>query len=1187
MPPFQRRYPPSQTRKTPSQSRNPSAQRRLLSSRGGHIQSDWYKDAIIYELRVRSFYDSNADGIGDLPGLIDRLDYLEYLGVNTLWLLPFYKSALGDDGYDISDYMSVHPECGTLNDFKTFLREAHARGMRVIIELVLNHTSDQHPWFQRARRSPKGSRQRDFYVWSDTPDRFCEARVIFKDFETSNWAWDPVAGAWYWHRFYAHQPDLNFDSHDVRKALFGVVDFWLAMGVDGLRLDAVPYLYEREGTSCENLPETHAFLRELRKHVDAKFPGRMLLAEANQWPEEAAEYLGSGAGDECHMAFHFPIMPRIFMAVRMEDRFALVDILSQTPPIPSGAQWALFLRNHDELTLEMVTDEERDFMYRMYAKDPRARINLGIRRRLAPLLGNNRRAIELVNGLLFSLPGTPVVYYGDEIGMGDTIYLGDRNGVRTPMQWSSDRNAGFSRANPQQLFLPVITDPEYSYQTVNVETEGHNENSLLNWTRQLIALRKAHPVLGRGDMRPLFPKNPRVFVFLRNSEEETLLVVCNLARTTQHVELDLSEFAGLIPVELFGGTALPTIGRAPYFLLLAPHQFHWFSLKQEEALLRDDDMTARGRDIPDIDMEGDWLSLSLAPNREALESVLPQFLRRQRWFGHRTGPLSDVRFRAPFHLHIGVGREPVLMGFLNIRGEPEERWLLPLAVAQGERAERIERERPESVLARLGVRRAQGPQTRQILYDAFDNPDFALELMRMIAEQRKLRGQAERIAGVHAKGRRRAELMVKGVRRVFGEQSNTSLVFDDRFILKVFRRLLAGPNPDLEIGQLLAQRGFAQTPKLVGHIEHRLGDRAPAATMGVLHEFLPNEGTAFEEAVCAAGRFFERLSGGGAQRIALEQDEAALDQSGRIGPLPRMAEQTRALLHVESLGEVGFWAASRQPPPEPVVQAMGGYLDCARRLGEVTAKLHQTLAAEQDDPAFKPQPFGPTAARALYQGLQGHLFATMQRVSAQVDRPSGTLAELKPEVDRLIAAQPRLVELLSRLRAMTLTGSRIRIHGDFHLGQVLRHGDELSIVDFEGEPSRSLSERRLKRSALRDVAGMIRSFHYAAYAPLLSLQNAETRAIAEEEQRGSMAMAQLFARFSSAAFLRGYLERARAEPFLPSSEEEGEVLLTAFVIGKGLYEIDYELGHRPRWLPLALRGFLGMFGLTEAPPPVD
>ncbi|HSP55550.1 MAG TPA: maltose alpha-D-glucosyltransferase, partial [Dehalococcoidia bacterium] len=518
----------------------------------GLLEDDpfWYRDAIIYETHVRAFSDSDGDGIGDFRGLTQKLDYLQDLGITAIWLLPFYPSPLKDDGYDIADYTNVHQNYGTLRDFMVFLREAHTRGIRVITELVLNHTSDQHPWFQRARRSAPDSRWRNFYVWSDTTEKYKSARIIFKDFESSNWAWDPIANSHYWHRVYSHQPDLNFDNPETKEALFNVLDFWLDAGVDGLRLDAVPYLYEREGTSCENLPETHGALKELRRHVDRGYPNRMLLAEANQWPEDAISYFGDG--DECHMAFHFPVMPRLFMAVQMEDRFPIVDILNQTPPIPDGCQWGLFLRNHDELTLEMVTDEDRDYMYRVYAEERQARINLGIRRRLAPLLGNNRRRIELMNGLLFSLPGTPIIYYGDEIGMGDNIYLGDRNSVRTPMQWSGDRNAGFSRANPQSLFLPVTIDPEYHYETVNVEAQQNNPHSLLWWMKRLIALRKRYRAFSRGSIEFLFPDNRKVLTFIRRFEGETILVVANLSRFVQYVELDLSAFRGRRPVELFG-----------------------------------------------------------------------------------------------------------------------------------------------------------------------------------------------------------------------------------------------------------------------------------------------------------------------------------------------------------------------------------------------------------------------------------------------------------------------------------------------------------------------------------------------------------------------------------------------------------------------------------------------------------
>ncbi len=539
----------------------------------------WYKDAIVYQLHVRAFRDSNADGVGDFRGLCDKLDYLRDLGVTALWLLPFYPSPLKDDGYDIAHYTKVHPAYGTLRDFQAFLKEAHRLGIRVITEMVLNHTSDQHPWFQRARQSKPGSRYRDFYVWSDTPDRYPDARVIFKDFEHSNWSWDTVAKAYYWHRFYSHQPDLNFDHSEVRRSLLDVVDFWLDMGVDGLRLDAAPYLYERDDTTCENLPETHAFLKELRRHVDERYEGRLLLAEANARPEDTVAYLGDG--DECHAAFNFPLMPRLFMAIHMEDRRPILSAIEQTLEIPASCQWMLFLRNHDELTLEMLSDEDREYVYRVYAEDPQARVNSGIRRRLTPLLANNRRRLELMYGLLLSLPGTPVVYYGDEIGMGDNIYVGDRNGVRTPMQWSGDRNAGFSSANPQRLFLPVILDPEYHYGSVNVEMQQKNPHSLLWWMRRIVALRKQHTAFGRGSTHLLEPDNHHVLAYVRRFRREAILVVANVSRFVQHVELDLGQYAGMVPIELFGRTRFPVIREEPYFITLGPHDFYWFALERQ------------------------------------------------------------------------------------------------------------------------------------------------------------------------------------------------------------------------------------------------------------------------------------------------------------------------------------------------------------------------------------------------------------------------------------------------------------------------------------------------------------------------------------------------------------------------------------------------------------------------------
>ncbi len=535
----------------------------------------WYKDAIFYEVYVRGFFDSNGDGNGDLRGLIDKLDYLRELGVDCLWLMPIYASPLKDDGYDIADFFRIHPTLGVVEDFTALTEAAHARGIRIIADLVLNHTSDQHPWFQEARRDPSSPRH-DYYVWSDTNQKYADTRIIFKDTETSNWTWDPVARQYYWHRFYSHQPDLNYDNPEVHREILNVIAFWLDRGIDGFRVDAIPYLYEREGTNCENLPETHAFCREMRRFVDARYPGTLLLAEANQWPRDLLPYFGEG--DEFHMAFNFPLMPRMYMAIRREQSWPLIEIMDQIPHIPPACQWALFLRNHDELTLEMVTDDERDYMYREYAKDPRMRLNLGIRRRLAPLMENDRRQIELLHSLLLTLPGSPVLYYGDEIGMGDNIYLGDRNGVRTPMHWTGDRNAGFSRADPSQLYQAVLLDPLYHYQASNVEAQLRSPTSLLWSLRRLIRVRKKNPVFGRGTLKFVPCENHRVVAYLREHQGQAVLVVNNLSSQAQPAELDLRNFRDRVPVELFGNQAFPRIEDRPYFLSLNPHSYFWFRL---------------------------------------------------------------------------------------------------------------------------------------------------------------------------------------------------------------------------------------------------------------------------------------------------------------------------------------------------------------------------------------------------------------------------------------------------------------------------------------------------------------------------------------------------------------------------------------------------------------------------------
>src|SRR5438309_3247622 len=702
----------------------------------------WYKDAIIYELHVKTFHDSDADGIGDFRGLIEKLDYLQELGITAIWLLPFYPSPLKDDGYDIANYLDVNPHYGTLDDFRAFLDAAHERGLRVITELVINHTSDQNPWFQKSRRAPTGSPEREVYVWSDNPEKYKDARIIFKDFETSNWSWDPIAKSYYWHRFYSHQPDLNFDNPAVHEVLERVCDFWLKLGVDGVRLYAIPYLYEREGTNCENLPETHVYLKKLRAHIDAHFSGRMLLAEANQWPEDAVAYFGNG--DESHMNFHFPLMPRMFMALQMEDRFPIIDILAQTPAIPDNCQWALFLRNHDELTLEMVTDEERDYMYRVYTQDPSARLNLGIRRRLAPLLSNNRRRIELMNGLLFSLPGTPVLYYGDEIGMGDNIFLGDRNGVRTPMQWSADRNAGFSRANRQRLYLPVITDPEYHYETVNVEAQQGNPHSIYSWTKRLIALRKRHRAFGRGTLELLRPENRKVLAYVRRYESEQILCIANLSRFLQAVELDLSQWKGLVPVELFSSNEMPVIGDNPYFLTLGPHAFYWFAMQPRAAPSIQSDGAQVATALAEVRTAGGWEAALVGAAKERLESVLLGYIPQRRWFGGKARRIKTASIVDVVTVPGAEGNSyltSVVIGYAE--GDPDT-YMIPIAYANAPEAPHILERWPISAIA--WVRNA-GEEPRGLLYDALGPPNFAEAMLGAIARRRRATGGTGTLVG--------------------------------------------------------------------------------------------------------------------------------------------------------------------------------------------------------------------------------------------------------------------------------------------------------------------------------------------------------------------------------------------------------------------------------------------------------
>ena len=1111
----------------------------------------WYKDAVLYEIHVRAFADSDGDGMGDFKGLTERLDYLQGLGITAIWILPFYPSPWRDDGYDISDYAEVHSAYGSIKDFKTFLREAHRRGLKVITELVINHTSDQHPWFQRARRAEPGSRWRDFYVWSDSPEKYADARIIFKDFESSNWSWDPVAKAYYWHRFFSHQPDLNFENERVHRAVLQALDFWMDMGVDGLRLDAIPYLYEAEGTNCENLPRTHEFLKKLRAHVDARYPGRMLLAEANQWPEDSIAYFGDfeTGGNECHMAFHFPVMPRLYMALRMEDRFPVVDILQQTPPIPADCQWATFLRNHDELTLEMVTDEDRDYMYRVYASDPRARINLGIRRRLAPLLGNDRRRIELMNGLLFSLPGAPVLYYGDEIGMGDNIYLGDRNGVRTPMQWSGDRNAGFSKANPQKLFLPVITDPEYHYEAVNVEAQQGNTHSLLWWTRRLIALRKRHKAFSRGTLEFLYPQNHHVLAFLRRFENETLLVVANLSRFAQHVELDLSAFRGATPVELFGRTSFPAVGDLPYLLTLGPNSFYWFNLELEPEPLR---MRAGGTgseaELPALAVQGSWESCLQGRCKSDLETALAELLPTRRWFGGKARRIRQVEITESISLEETGSDAEVRLALLSVdytEGESET-YALPLAFAREERAEQVLRDWRPAVLAIL---QSDDPAGRGVLYDALWDAGFARGLLEAMARRRRFKGEARELAASTAGAFRETlgEGPVPEPSILKGEQSNTSIRFGDRFVLKLFRRLEPGVNPDLEIGRFLTERTtFRHAPRVAGWLEVR--DGREALTLGILNVFVPNEGDAWTYTLDILGRYFERVM-------------TAADRGDR-------GEQPAAPVPEEPL-----LALAGQETPAEVRERIGIYLQSAQLLGERTAELHIALASRPDEADFAPEPFSLLYQRSLYQSMRSLTGRTFQLLRQHLD----SLPEpARAEAEEVLAAQDRIVQRFGSLVGGKISATRIRTHGDYHLGQVLYTGKDFVILDFEGEPARALSERRLKRSPFRDVAGMLRSFQYAAHAKLH--EEAEAGLVPAGSLPALESWALDWERWTSAAFLRAYLDRAAGSSFVPSSREELGMLIDVYLLEKAVYELGYELNNRPGWIRIPLQGIRQILG---------
>ena len=1211
----------------------------------------WYKDAIIYELHVRAFADSNGDGIGDFPGLLSRLDYLQDLGVTCIWLLPFFPSPMRDDGYDIANYVDVNPVYGTLNDFKLFLDAAHHRNMQVMIELVINHTSDQHPWFKAARLAPPGSPARDMYVWSSSDSVYKDARIIFTDTEKSNWTWDETAKAYYWHRFFSHQPDLNFDNPMVIDEVLKAMRFWLDMGVDAMRMDAIPYLVERDGTSCENLPETHRIIKLIRAAIDAEYANRLVLAEANQWPADVRPYFGEG--DECHMAFHFPLMPRIYMALRQEDRLPITDIMAQTPDIPGNCQWGLFLRNHDELTLEMVTNDERDYMYFAYSADPRMRVNVGIRRRLAPLLDNNRRRIELLNSLLLSFPGTPILYYGDEIGMGDNIYLGDRNGVRTPMQWNSDRNAGFSRCDPARLYLPVVMDPIYGYQVINVEAQLSDQSSLLHWTRNMIALRKLFQVFGRGTLKFLNPANRKVLAYLRDLDRgdgshETVLCIANLSRFAQPVSLDLADHAGQEPVEMLGYVPFPTITDAPYAITLTPYSFLWLELQPARA---------QGEPVPEANLQpvegavahkstalnllaNGWAALIDSEGHSLLEGALPAWLPSQRWFGAKARRIQSARVLNWVELPVtpsgaNAGISPALF-FVEVSytDGPADTYQIPLAFSAGSAADELTATHPLSILASLPTPRGTG-----VLYDATDSEDFRQGILTLIEQNTTLplwpaaglpseeveandagdaasnaespidpKGASPKAAPAYpvapvsisaqpgeaaappsssdapptrstgtqqlqprespyagdsnASGGRmdarastafaQARPMVQLPSRVgSAEQSNTSILYGSQLILKLFRRLQPGENPDVEIGRFLTESAqFKHIAPFLGEILTTAAN-GEKTTIAMLQGLIANKGDGWQW-------FLEQLTG-------FFESVAAL-------PAPPQAPAASFLNERELMREAVEFASLS--------------LQATALLGRRTAEMHLALATPTSDPAFAAEPFTAEDLAHDAQRIDAQITSTLEALKSKLS----TLKDLIADNAALLLS--RRIDLFSRANAITAStaaGQRIRIHGDYHLGQTLRVDTsealasgatqdvgDFVLLDFEGEPPRLLAERRQKQSPLKDVAGMIRSLSYAAHSALDQYLDDHPELAHSPAGESLTAWAVFWQNSASSEFLRAYRETIAVNPALLPPAPQAQALLSAYLLEKALYELLYELNNRPTWLRIPLAGILAL-----------
>jgi maltose alpha-D-glucosyltransferase/alpha-amylase len=1086
------------------------------------VKSDplWFKDAVFYELSVRAFYDSNGDGIGDFPGLMQKLDYLEDLGINTIWLLPFYPSPLKDDGFDVTDYCDIHPDYGTLADFKLFLKEAHHRGIKVIIELILNHTSDQHNWFQKSRTARAGSRYKDYYVWSDTPDKYKEARIMFMDEETSNWSWDNQAKAYYWHRFYRHQPELNFDNPEVQLEMIKVVDFWMKIGVDGFRLPSVPFLFEEEGTNCENLPQTHAFLKRLRSHIDKHYKDRVLIAEANLWPEDAAAYFGEG--QECHMNFNYPLMPRLFLGLRTEDSYPIIDIIEQTPITPPNSQWALFLRNHDEIGLEMVTEEEKDFLFKAYATDSNSKHNLGIRRRLAPLLNNDRRKIELLYTILFSLPGTPVLYYGDEIGMGDNIYLGDRYGVRTPMQWNMNLNAGFSEANPQKLYLPVITDPVYRYESVNAATHDENPSSLMWWIRNVLSMRKRLNVFGRGDMKFIESSNAKVLCFVRTHEKQRIIVVANLSQFSQATALDFSQFKECDITEVFSQNKFLSVTTGEYPITIGPYGYFWFQVDATEK----HDIGKSGGELQLLKTEVSWEKIFNNYNeiREFERKILQPFMMKCRWFGGKARVISKISVYKVIPVKVEGDMHFLVIIEVHYVQKLPDLYFLPMCFVPSEGIFDKVEYTAQSVVCRAEIQGKAG----FVVDSSYDKTfrDFLFASMDRKTRIKEDDGVLEFNSSVFAK--LNADVIESKILKA--DQSNTAIIYNDQFFFKFYRKLEKEINPDLEIVRFLSENtSFKNSPKYAGSIEFH-DNEGKTIVFGLLQEKIENQGDAWNVVIDSVGRFYERV-------IVKAKREK----------LPKLVN--RASITFEEA-------------PEVIQEFIGrGFYERVVRLGQRTAEMHLALASDNSNPAFVPEYFTSNYQRSLYSSLRKLVKDRFKLLENSLDKLN---TETRALAMKVLELEDAVLECFGEIHQTRINAIKTRIHGDYHLGQILFTGKDFIIIDFEGEPGFSFSERRLKKNPLKDVAGMMRSFHYAAYGKILLNENYREKDL---EVLGEWA--DQWQHYTSRFYFGAYMERMGMGKEL---SKENEILIRTYLIEKAVYELGYELNGRPDWVNIPLRG---------------